>query len=375
MKTAKFIFDSSERNRDLFYRTRFHAPDSFIFFELHGKKYAVMSDLEIDRARSEAKVHHVLSLTHFFKKVGEKKKNYSVADVLACIFSDFHIKRLVVPQSSSAALVDALRRKGFRIEYGPVPFYPERARKTAEERKLIDQSQRIAFAAVRLVEQTLRTSKIRGHRLFYRRRLLTSEWMQQMVRIFLMERGYLLEDPIIACGEQACSPHDRGSGPLKAHQSIIVDIAPQSLATGYCGDVTRTFCRGRASEGLKRLYATVGEAQQLGFDAIRAGKDGKLVHREITTFFERQGYATGEKNGFMQGFFHGTGHGIGLEVHEEPARIRNMHYPLQAGNAMTVEPGLYYRAIGGVRLEDIIVVTKTGCKILGGNYPRRLEIL
>ena len=145
------------------------------------------------------------------------------------------------------------------------------------------------------------------------------------------------------------------------------------MKTMYYGDATRTFCKGRAPEGLRKLYATVRAGQAMGLQRIRGGINGKTVHQAILKFFEERGYPTGEKGGRMQGFFHSTGHGIGLELHENPTRVGPVDYTLKAGNVVSVEPGLYYKAIGGVRIEDLVYVTRTGCQVLSG-HPKRLEI-
>ena len=374
MATEKFIYDISSHNADLFYATRFSVHDPIIFIEVRGKKYLVLNDLEIDRGKRQAKVHRVLSLSAYQRKANERKKNATLVDVLQTIFNDFRIKRLIVPTSTSFALVDSLRRKGFRVEQGSRPFYPKRAIKTAAEQRLIEEAQRVVFSAFEWTEHIVHASRVRGNRLVYRGTLLTSERLQSLISVFLLERGYSTADPpIVAGGIQACDPHEIGHGPLKPHEAIVVDIFPRSLTTGFHGDATRTFCKGRAPDALKRLYATVLEGQKLGIAMVRAGRNGKKIHTAITNLFAKKGFPTGEKNGRMQGFFHGTGHGIGLEVHEEPARIGKMDCILKPNLVMSVEPGLYYPAIGGVRIEDLVVVTKTGCRVLS-RYPKVLEI-
>jgi Xaa-Pro aminopeptidase len=137
-----------------------------------------------------------------------------------------------------------------------------------------------------------------------------------------------------------------------------LDIFPRSQKTGYFGDITRTVVRGRASEAVRKLYQTVFQGQNLAFKAIRPGVRTAEVHRAVQEFFEQAGYKTGKRKGRMQGFFHGTGHGLGLEIHEAPRVGSNSAGMLMAGQVVTVEPGLYYPEIGGVRLEDVALVTK-----------------
>jgi Xaa-Pro aminopeptidase len=113
-------------------------------------------------------------------------------------------------------------------------------------------------------------------------------------------------------------------------------------------------------------------AQECAFRLIRHGADGESVHREVQQTLEAHGFKTGEVNGRMQGFFHGTGHGLGLDVHEPP-RVSKVKATLRAGNVVTVEPGLYYPGVGGVRIEDVVVVTESGCRNLT-QYPKELEV-
>ncbi len=373
MRAAKLIYDVPEKNADLYYACGFKAPDPFLFIEHRGKKTIVMSDLEIDRARREARVDRVLSINPFSELARKKSPGAGLPEMIREVLRELKVTRVAVPRTTPFALVDALRAKGVRVEAGEQPFYPERFSKSAAELRCIAQAQRAVFGAMAMSRDVLAASRIKGRRLSYRGTTLTSERLRTMINVFLLERGFQATDTIVACGSHAIDPHDVGSGPLLAHQAVIVDIFPRSIESYYCGDATRTFCRGRASEALKKLYATVLHAQKLGIGMVREGVNGRKIHEAIHAFFAKQGYRTGVRNGRNEGFFHGTGHGIGLEVHEEPARITARDYTLRRGNVFSVEPGLYYSGIGGVRIEDLVVVRPKGCEVIGG-FPRRLEI-
>ena len=151
-----------------------------------------------------------------------------------------------------------------------------------------------------------------------------------------------------------------------------MDIFPQSMETRYFADLTRTVVRGKASLKLKKMFAAVREGQEIAYRSIRHGADGGKIHEAIRGRFEKLGFPTGQMNGRMQGFFHGTGHGVGLEIHEPP-RIGPGKDILKAGQVVTVEPGLYYEDAGGVRLEDMVVVTRKGCRLLN-RLPKVLEL-
>ncbi|MBI4366664.1 MAG: aminopeptidase P family protein [Deltaproteobacteria bacterium] len=376
MTTVKLIVDYPSRNPDLIYKTRFAAPDPCLFFEYRGRTHLIVSNLEIDRARKEAKVDLLLSLSACRRAAQAALGHATDVDVLDHLFRARHVRRILVPDSTGAGLVDRLRARRYRVTTVPAPFYPKRLRKTAAEKRAIDAAQRAVFRAIRCVERVLAASVIRKDQLLYRGAALTTEIARAEAGTLLLREGYAMpEGLIIAGGAQAIDPHERGHGPLRPHEAIIVDASPRSERTHFFGDATRTFCRGAAPPALKKLYAAVRAAQRLGIGLIRAGVNGRTVHRAIVDFFERLGYRTGMMRGRCQGFFHSTGHGIGLELHEIPQRISAADYPLRAGHVFTVEPGLYYAGIGGVRIEDIVYVTKRGCEILGGRYPRRLEIL
>lgn len=374
MSNSRLIYDCPDTNADLYYATHFEAPDAVLFLEHKGKKYLVLSDLELERGKKESSVDRVLSLGAFIEKA-KKRGQKGVIGVIDTLLKDFKIKKLSVPQSTGFTLVDALRKKGYAVEAGDHPFYPERALKTPKEKKWMQEAQKTVFKAMAKAEKILRESKIVKGTLKWRGKILTSERLRFEIENFLLQEGYhTIMQPIVSCGLQATDPHCLGSGPLKAHQSIIVDIFPKNDKTKFFGDATRTFCKGKASPELKKMYAAVKTAQETAIKKIRAGINGKIIHQAIVDAFKKAGFQTGTIDGAKQGFIHGTGHGIGLEVHEEPVRIAARDFILKAGHVVTVEPGLYYRKIGGVRLEDIVCVTKKGREPFP-TYPKKLEIL
>ena len=201
---------------------------------------------------------------------------------------------------------------------------------------------------------------------------LTSERLKGMVRSFLLERGFQIPSLIIAPGDQGCDPHDVGSGPLHAGETIIIDIYPQHMTHRYWGDMTRTVVQAGATDEQKQIHAAVREAQQRAIDLIRPGASGDAIHREVQEIFLKAGFATEKRDGNWVGFFHGTGHGLGLDIHEPPRIARNGPI-LEEGIAVTVEPGLYYPGIGGCRIEDVVIVTADGCRNLN-RASKELEV-
>ena len=370
---AILLVSASEGDSNMLYAAGFFVPDPFIFFQHKQIKYVVMSDLEIDRAKKQAHADRVLSLSLYQRKLRKNGKSPTMIDILDLLFRERGIRSLIVPANFSVLLADQLRAKGFSVQIKRDPFFAERETKDGTEVKHITESLRVATRGLEAGIRALKRTKIkRDGYLYLNGARLTSEMLKTFVNTTIMAQGWVPSHTIISSGNQCVDPHHEGTGPIKAHTSIIFDIFPRSQKTGYFGDLSRTVVRGHASERLKEMYATVQAGQKIGFDQIRDGIDGKEIHQKILALFEARGFHTGRINGRMQGFFHGTGHGLGLDIHEPP-RIAPVEATLRAGHVVTVEPGLYYLGVGGVRLEDVVVVTPRGNRNLT-DCPQFLEI-
>lgn len=373
MAQAKLIVAASETDANLYYVTGFWAPDPFIYAEIDGKKLLVMSDLELDRAKAQAHVDEVLSSSKIQARL--KKKNgdqAGMAGLIDDLFKQRGVSRVEVPGDFPVALADPLRRLGYTLEPVSAPFYPQRMIKRKEEVQAIRKTLEKTEAALQSAIELIRESEIRKDVLWLRGKPLTSELIRKTLHLTLMGADCLARETIVAGGRDACDPHCIGSGSLKAHWPIVLDVFPVSLETRYYADITRTVVKGKPSAQVKKMYRAVRQGQEIAFSRIREGVNGKTIHEAILAHFKKQGFPTGEKNGRMQGFFHGTGHGLGLEIHEPP-RIGPVSDTLKAGMVVTVEPGLYYLEAGGVRIEDDVLVTRTGCENLT-TLPKRLEL-
>ncbi len=371
---AILLYAASEGDSNMLYAAGFFVPDPFIFFQHKKRSYLVMSDLEIDRAKKQAKADRVLSLSLYQRKLRKRGKfPAGVIDILDLLFRERGIRSLIVPANFSALLADQLRARGYSVQVKRDPFWPTRETKNNLEVKHITESLRVARlgleAGIRMLKRTV--TKPNGY-LYLNATRLTSEMLKTAVNTTIMAQGWLPSHTIISSGNQCVDPHHEGTGPIKANTSIIFDIFPRSQHNGYFGDLSRTVVRGRASDKLKEIYATVQAGQQIGYAQIRDGVNGKDVHQNILNMFAARGFSTGRINGRMQGFFHGTGHGLGLDIHEPP-RIAPIDATLRTGHVVTVEPGLYYLGVGGVRLEDVVVVQPKGNRNLT-NCPQFLEI-
>ena len=224
----------------------------------------------------------------------------------------------------------------------------------------------------------LRSCQIMEDRIIYGRELVEeeivvmSEMLRKIIDDKLYQQGYLGIDTIVSCGLQAADPHCAGSGPLQAYQPIVMDVFPLSMKTHYYADMTRTIFKGEPSQALKNMYETVRSAQEMGIRLVRAGIDGETIYNATLDYFNVHSYPTEIKKCPMEGFIHGVGHGVGIDIHEPPW-VSSIKCILQKGNVVTVEPGLYYHKsydyptiipFGGIRIEDMVLVTKTGCRNL-----------
>ncbi|MGH7994115.1 MAG: M24 family metallopeptidase [Limisphaerales bacterium] len=375
MNETLLIVADSERDANMLYAVGLFVPDPFIYLNFGGRPVIVMSDLEIDRARARAPHCRVLSLSAYQRKLraaGTQKASLPL--VIRLLLREKKIRRVLVPDDFPFGLARDLKKLGIKLK-PQAGFFPRREIKSADEVKKI--SAALAMAEVGMAEgmEVLRRAKIaRDRKLIHHGVPLTSERLRAVIDCAILQANGLAANTIVAGGKQGCDPHERGHGPLRAHEPIIIDIFPRSQKTGYFGDITRTVVRGHASEGVRKLYGTVLHGQKIGFEKIRAKVKTAEVHKAVQQFFVQQGYKTGRRNGRMEGFFHGTGHGLGLEIHEAPRVGATSTEKLRPGHVVTVEPGLYYPELGGgVRLEDVALVTTNGAQNLT-RFEKVLEI-
>ncbi|PYL32372.1 MAG: aminopeptidase P family protein [Verrucomicrobia bacterium] len=371
-KAALLIVAASETDPDMLYATKFFAPDPFIFLQKNGKRTLILSDLEIDRGRKQAKADEFVMFSQLEREVqGKSKKAPPYEKVLAHFLRKRGIRSAIVPSNFALGYAQELMANKIRVRATNGLFWPEREAKSEKEIEMIGRALRITETGLKRAIEVLKASKPgAGKRLRWSGKTLTSEMLRAEIDSTILRAGGIPTGTIVAGGDQACDPHERGFGPLYANSLIVLDVFPRDAKTGYFGDMTRTVLRGRASDAQRKLWETVKAGQTLALKKIKAGVDGMAIHKAIQKFFAERGFPTEVRKGRRVGFFHGTGHGLGLDIHEHP---RLQKVTLKARQVLTVEPGLYYPGLGGARQEDVVIVTKTGCKILS-RFPKRLEI-
>lgn len=375
--SALLIVADSERNADMLYASGFFVPDPFIYLKNNQSVHLVLSDLEMDRAAK----HLPNATIHSFSKLREQTaqagiSNPNIGHVAGRLLkNDLGISQVRVPANFPFGVAESIRETWPDISFLIDCPFPERAVKSPAEIRKIQQILRLTQEGLRAGISLIRNADIKKDgRLWHQGRPLTSEKVRAAIHTTIGSLGGLPGNTIVAGGSQACDPHERGSGPLRAHLPIIIDVFPRSETTGYFGDLTRTVVKGRASESVRKIYQSVLQAQQTALNAICDGAKARKVHEAVEGAFDSLGYRTERRNHHMQGFFHGTGHGLGLELHEAPSIGKTSTDHLQTGNVITVEPGLYYSGIGGVRIEDVALIQEDGRPRALTDFEKTLEL-
>ena len=359
--SGRLICAAPEFCADLLYAGGFNAPDPIVWFRTGEFQAIVVSILEFERATLQAgKNVRILPLEEFFTK-DDKLKTDDL--LIRRISGKYGISSWEVPEDFPVFIADQLRKNG--IEVLPEPdFFPERECKKSAEIKKIARAMSVTQEAMMLAKEMIQQSVIRKNMmLYYGKKVLTSEWMRMEIEGFLKARGFTASRTITAHGTQCSQPHNIGSGPILAGETVVVDIFPRDDETGYWGDMTRTFVKGEPLPVVKRAYEAVLAASQEAEKMIRAGVIAADVHNKAKEIMANAGFKTGKTtDGIPCGFIHGLGHGVGLEIHEAPRVSPANKAPLKKGQVISNEPGLYHPSWGGIRLEDVLAVTENGSR-------------
>ncbi len=381
MKPAILLYGPSDKNRDMLYSTKYYTSHPFLFVMINDLKYVIVGKSEIPDARKHAVGNEVLSFEDFlsFKDyvTVERRNNSSpsrlgyFSEVASSFLRQRGVKQIFVQPDFPFKMGQVLKWHGFALKVeDSSPFFKQRLVKSEEELKAIKQSIAAAELVLGSVVEMIRKSDIHKDILYHDGLPLTSEALRQFIRLNLYENDFVTHNPIVSCGFDTASPHKEGSGPLKSDQPILIDIFPKSLKSNYFADITRTVVKGRASSDVRKVHDAVLGANELAISMVKEDVKVSSIHAAVHDLFKSRNFNTNEERDF--GFVHSLGHGIGLDVHEPP-NLSDNDGVLQAGNVITIEPGLYYPTIGGVRIEDVVLVRKNGCEVLT-SYPRELEL-
>lgn len=359
---AVLLVGAPEKMPDLLYATGFSAVDPVVFLQKGRRRILVVPVLEAGRARRQVKKGiQVLTPTDLVRRRSALRRR---EQWILALLRMTGTRRVTVPGYFPVDLAHRLDRAGHPVRVSPGPLFPGRTVKSGAEIRRIQRVQRAAVEAMRRAVALIRSARIRPDgRLGLAGGVLTSERVRQEIDAALLARDCIATETIAAGGSQGADPHERGRGPLRAGEPIVIDIFPRSRTDGYWGDLTRTVVRGRAAPEVRRMYRAVLRAQKAALRRIRPGAAFAAVHREAQRVLKAAGFVTAWNGADSEGFIHNTGHGLGLEIHESPI-VAEAPGRCRAGHVVTVEPGLYYRRHGGVRIEDTVVVTARGPRVL-----------
>jgi Xaa-Pro aminopeptidase len=366
-----YLIEADGETADQRYLSGFTAPDPFVTL-YDGDVRLLVSALEYGRAiRTVAAETVERHADHdhraHVEEYGPTEGRYRT---IASFLEAHGVEAVAAPERFPLGTADGIRDCGVSVEADSEGVVESiRATKTDEEIESIRATQRANEAAMERAEALFDAATVSDGVVHHEGKPLTAERVKRDIEIELLEHGCALDETIVACGADAADPHDRGSGPLRAGESIIVDIFPRSKETGYHGDLTRTFCVGEPGETIEAWHDLTLEAQAAALETVEAGVSGSEVHGAVCDVYEDAGIPTLRADETTEtGFIHTTGHGVGLDVHEPP-RISEQDVELEAGNVVTIEPGVYDPEVGGVRIEDLVVVTEDGHENLT-TYPK-----
>jgi Xaa-Pro aminopeptidase len=360
-----------EQNAALYRRIRFLVPDPVVFIELleNGRatrSVLIVRDIEMQRAREEARIDEVACPADYAPKGGlSGDRETATAQAAAMCLRRLDMTSVTADRTLPLIFADIIGHAGIDIECDWDMGVADRRAKDEDEVNCLREAQRVTEGAVQMACETIARAEARADGvLFYDGDVLTSERVRYMVDVWLLEREFANGPSIVAGGPQGADCHHQGAGELRTGQPVIIDIFPQGKASRYNGDCTRTVVHGEISEAIAAMHNAVQEAKAAAIAAVRPGATGENVHIATTEVITERGYAMGLPGDDAPDSFcamtHGTGHGVGLDVHEPPL-LDVKGPPLVVGDVLTIEPGLYAKALGGVRLEDMVVVTTDGC--------------
>jgi Xaa-Pro aminopeptidase len=364
-KLPKLFFSNTRIDKDLKHLLGCDIGGDIAVIKIKNKLNALASALEINRLKNESNATDILPI----EAIDPAMKLNSSGIIAAFLKHTTKEKTIIVHEKFPHKLALELSAMGFEIIPKNGPILPERSVKSKREIAAIKKSIAVVKACLENVREILRLSNIaKDGTLTFRDKKLTSEFLREEIENFCYLNGCLAEKTIVACGNQSADPHCQGHGPIYANQFIVIDLFPFDRESGYYADITRTFVRDRPTDAQVTMYETVKTSQEMVYKKLKNGVRCSVLMREILKYFESRGYKTSRNAKVPCGMFHSLGHGVGLEIHELP-RISNNSNTLKTGNVITIEPGLYYPEIGGVRVEDDFLIASDKAIKLSSEIP------
>jgi Xaa-Pro aminopeptidase len=369
------IFADTMRSPEMRHEVPVAVPDPFLYVERNGDRHAVLTSFEVDRVEAVGIKAHPLEEFGWDELVGKGPREQQALLLYERAVEGLGVQDAVVPPSFPLELADRFRAKGVNVTPDRALFTQRRRVKTESELAGIRKAQRGTEAAMAAARDMLRAAEAGNGTLMLDGTPLTSERIKAKISDVFSEHSLVSDAMIVAHGAQGAEGHEMGSGPIAPGESVVIDLFPRDSDSGCYADMTRTFVVGDVPDELAEYHRLVDEALQRSLEAVKAGAEGNAIYRLVCDIFHEAGYPTqlskNEGEVLSSGFFHGLGHGVGLEVHEQPWLSRDPS-TLVAGDVITLEPGLYRKGFGGVRLEDLVLVTDDGAENLT-DFPYDLQ--
>ena len=376
--TDVLIVGDTERSPELRHELPVRIGDPFVYAEVGERRVAVVWSIEGDRIAVVDPTVEIVPVETVpvddLIRAGVDHYEIFPAQMVRSVEA-LGITRARVPRAFPLGVADALRKAGVELEADQRFFDLRRRRKTPRELEGIRRASEAAEAGMSAIATLLARSEPGEGGRAVDGEPLTSELLRDAAAASFAAAGCRSDDTIVAHGAQAADGHHQGEGQLANDDVIVCDLFPLDVESGCHSDMTRTFTVGTAHPEIVTWHEHTREALEHVRQLVRPGADGAALYRSVCRFYEDLGYPTNlskpEGTVLREGFNHGLGHGVGLEVHEAPALGKSGH-ELVAGDVITLEPGLYRHGFGGVRLEDLVLVTEDGCETIT-DFPYDLD--
>jgi Xaa-Pro aminopeptidase len=373
------IHGDTVRTPELRHEIPLGIPDPFFYAEIDGRRMVAISAMEASRVE----VLGIPLEVHPLEEFGADELRRSGLDIHAYanelairIVRGLGIGQATVPRRFPLGIADALRATGVELDVDQKLFDDRRRKKTEHELAGIRRAQRAAEAGVAAARELLRRAEPADGGLTVDGETVTCELVKERVQTAFLANGAVADEMIVSHGPQTAIGHDMGSGPIGRDDVVLLDLFPIDVESACFSDITRTFAIGEVPEEMRDWHSLCREALELAVPEVRPGVDGGVIHRLVSEFFAERGFPTlltkPEGEVLRDGFYHGLGHGVGLEVHESPS-LGMIGEELVPGDVITIEPGLYRHGFGGVRVEDLLLVTDDGYEVLT-DCPYELEL-
>jgi len=368
MKVVRLTYGSTVHpmphfSSDLLWASGVMLADPFFLLEFqNGRRIIFVNGAEYPKVKKTAKEN--LSVRSLETETGN--------DDLECVASFLKkrkIKKIIIPDSSPVFVAKRLTEAKMDVSSRDDIWFPERSIKDKKEIICISEAQKAAEHALEKVRLMLKEAAITRKGFLKlpidgKNHLVTAEGLRAVINSVLEFHGHTTPEVLVGFGKDSSEVHAYSYGPITAYQPIVIDVFPYSRTNGYWGDITRTFFKGKPSLEAQKMYVAVLGAMEMSLQMIRAGVLSSSVYKEVLNFFQKAGYRVryNSKTGKEEGFVHALGHGVGVDIHEEPVICS---VPVKFA-------GLYYSNVGGVRIEDVVLVRKNGIRNLT-SFPKDLD--